>query len=86
MIFGGLKRLCECGYVCVCVRVCVCVCARARVCVCARARVCVRACVWRETQRRKSLFDWPVAFTKVILIVANCTLAKCSEEHVNHKK
>ena len=37
----------------------------------------------RETQdgRRKSLFDWPVAFTKVILIVANCTLAKCSEEH-----
>ena len=31
--------------------------------------------------RRKSLFDWPVAFTKVILIVANCTLAKCSEEH-----
>ena len=32
--------------------------------------------------RRKSLFDWPVAFT----IVANCTLAKCSEEHVNHKK
>ena len=41
-----------------------------------------------ETQdaRRISLFDWPVAFTKVILIVANCTLAKCSEEHVNHKK
>ena len=41
----------------------------------------------RQTQdaRRKSLFDWPVAFTKVILIVANCTLAKCSEEHVNHK-
>ena len=37
----------------------------------------------RETQdaRRKSLFDWPVAFTKVVLIVANCTLAKCSEEH-----
>ena len=28
-----------------------------------------------KTQRRKSLFDWPVAFTKVILIVANCTLA-----------
>ena len=26
--------------------------------------------------RRKSLFDWPVAFTKVILMVANCTLAK----------
>ena len=25
--------------------------------------------------RRKSLFDWPLAFTKVILIVANCTLA-----------
>ena len=22
-----------------------------------------------------------MAFTKVILIVANCTLAKCSEEH-----
>ena len=40
----------------------------------------------RERERRKSLFDWPVAFTKVILIVANCTLAKCSEEHVNHKK
>ena len=39
-----------------------------------------------QTQRRKSLFDWPVAFTKVILIAANCTLAKCSEEHVNHKK
>ena len=35
----------------------------------------------RERERRKSLFDWPVAFTKVILIVANCTLAKCSEEH-----
>ena len=35
----------------------------------------------RKTQRHKSLFDWPVAFTKVILIVANCTLAKCSEEH-----
>ena len=35
-----------------------------------------------ERQRPKSLFDWPVAFTKVILIVANCTLAKpkCSEE------
>ena len=30
--------------------------------------------------RRKSLFHWPVAFTKVVLIVANCTLAKCSEE------
>ena len=42
----------------------------------------------RGTQdaRLKSLSDWPVAFTKVILIVANCTLAKCSEEHVNHKK
>ena len=42
---------------------------------------------WRERDaRRKSLFDWPVAFTKVTLIVANCTFAKCSEEHVNHKK
>ena len=40
----------------------------------------------RETQDAKVYFDWPVAFTKVILIVANCTLAKCSEEHVNHKK
>ena len=30
----------------------------------------------RETQRRKSLFDWPVAFTKVKLMVANCILAK----------
>ena len=40
----------------------------------------------QRDKRRKSLFDWPVAFTKVILIVANCTLAKCSEEHVNHKK
>ena len=39
-----------------------------------------------ERQRRKSLFDWPVAFTKVKLMVANCSLAKCSEEHVNHKK
>ena len=39
-----------------------------------------------ETQRHTSLFDWPVAFTKVKLMAANCTLAKCSEEHVNHKK
>ena len=41
---------------------------------------------WTQDARRKSIFDWPVAFTKVILIVANCTLAKCAEEHVNHKK
>ena len=40
----------------------------------------------RDRERRKSLFDWPMAFTKVILIVAKCTLAKCSEEYVNHKK
>ena len=40
------------------------------VCVCVRER--------KSEQRRKSLFDWPV--------VANCTLAKCSEEHVNHMK
>ena len=26
-------------------------------------------------RRRKSLFDWPVAFTKVKLMVANCALA-----------
>ena len=39
-----------------------------------------------ETQRRKSLFDWPVAFTKVKLMAANCALAKCSEERVNHNK
>ena len=37
-------------------------------------------------QRRKSLFDWPVAFTKVKVTVANCTSAKSSEEHVNHMK
>ena len=37
--------------------------------------------VGRRDARRKSLFDWPVAFTKVIPIVANCTLAKCSEEY-----
>ena len=30
--------------------------------------------------RRESLFDWPVAFTKVRLLVSNCTLAKCSEK------
>ena len=36
--------------------------------------------------RRKSLFDLPVAFPEVKLMVANCTLAKCSEEHVNHIK
>ena len=42
--------------------------------------------VFHVALRRKSLFDWPVAFTEVILIVANCTLAKCSEEHVNRKK
>ena len=48
--------------------------------------------VWagmRERERERqdaSVFDWPVAFTKVKLMVANCTLAKCSEEHVNHKK
>ena len=35
----------------------------------------------RRRKRRESLLDWPAAFTKVILIVANCTLAKCSEEH-----
>ena len=42
----------------------------------------------RETQgaRRKGFFDWLVAFTKVKLMVANCTLAKCSEEHIYHKK
>ena len=39
-----------------------------------------------RTQKRRSLFDWPVAFTKVKVMVANCTLAKCSEEHVNHMK
>ena len=39
-----------------------------------------------ERQRRESLFDLPVAFTKVKLMVANCSLAKCSEEHINHKK
>ena len=43
-------------------------------CVCVKER--------EKDARRKSLFDWPVAFTKVILIVANCTLAKCSEEHM----
>ena len=37
-------------------------------------------------QRHKSLFDWPVAFTKVRLMVTNYTLAKCSEEHVDHIK
>ena len=26
-------------------------------------------------QRRKGLFDWPVAFTKVRLMLSNCTLA-----------
>ena len=36
--------------------------------------------------RRKSLFDWPVAFPEVKLMVANCTFAKCSEEQVNHIK
>ena len=40
----------------------------------------------KKDARRKSLFDWPVAFTKVQLTVANCTLAKCSEEHVNRIK
>ena len=40
----------------------------------------------REGHRHKSFFDWPVAFVKVKLMVANCTLAKCSEEHVNHMK
>ena len=40
-----------------------------------------------ETQRRKSFFDWPVTFTKIRLVmVTNCTLAKCSEEHANHIK
>ena len=79
---------CMCVYVCVCVCVCACVracmraCVRACVCVCVWVWVCMYVCVCvRERHRRKSLFDWPVAFTKVILIVANCTLAKCSEEH-----
>ena len=43
-------------------------------------------CVHKEMQGHKHLFDWPVTFTKVKLMVADCTLAKCSEEHVNHKK
>ena len=34
--------------------------------------------VWRKV--------WLVAFTKVKLMVANCASAKCSEEHVYHKK
>ena len=38
-------------------------------------------CVCESEQRRKSLFDWPVAFTKV-----KVTVAKSSEEHVNHMK
>ena len=43
----------------------------------------------RETKRdarRKSLFDWPVAFIITKLMVANCSLAKCPEKHVNHMK
>ena len=36
--------------------------------------------------RRKSLFDWPVAFTKVILMVANCTLAKREREKTKQNK
>ena len=40
----------------------------------------------REDARHRSLFDWLVAFTKVKLMITNCTLAKCSEEHANHIK
>ena len=36
--------------------------------------------------RSKSLFDWPVALTKVRLMVSNCSIAKCPEEHENHIK
>ena len=45
------------------------------------SKVYVCACVRESEQRSKSLFDWPVAFTKV-----KVTVAKSSEEHVNHMK
>ena len=34
--------------------------------------------------RSKRLFDWPVTFTKVRLMVSNSAVAKCPEEHENH--
>ena len=35
----------------------------------------------REGTRHKSLFDWPVVFPKVRLMITNCTLAKWSQKH-----
>ena len=37
----------------------------------------------RRDARRKSLFDWP---SQTLVMIAYCTLSKCSEELVNHVK
>ena len=43
-----------------------------------------------ERERRRdidqSLFDWPVAFIKVRLMITYCSLETFSEEHMNHIK
>ena len=39
-----------------------------------------------KTHRRKSLLDWPVACSKVKLVISNRTLAKCSEERERERE